>query len=59
MGSHRLHWASLSGCQFHQTHLPLVKYFLYITQLLQDFLGFGLQEQSKSSADHSALSLRT
>lgn len=47
MRGHRLHWASLSGCQFHQTHLPLVKYFLHIAQLLQDFLGFGLQEQER------------
>lgn len=48
MGGHRLYWASLFGCQFHQTHLPLVKYFLHIAELLQNFLGFGLEEQKQT-----------
>jgi len=54
MGGHGLHWASLSGCQFHQTHLSLVKYFLHIAQLLQDFLGFSLWGKK---VDHELVAL--
>lgn len=44
-----MYWPGLFGCQLLQTHLPLVKHFLYIFEFLYNSLGIGLDKENANN----------